>query len=348
MLSDLEQHLHAFFCGKTVLITGATGTMGQSLARRILSYEPRAIRLYSRDEHKQYLMKQAAGDIPQFRFLIGDVRDFDRIQRAVEGVDIVLHTAALKHVPICEYDPFEAVKTNVIGTQNVILACMQNGVKHMLLTSSDKAISPPNTMGATKLLAERLMTASAYAKGTSQTKFTTVRFGNVLGSRGSAINQFIKDMRKGNPLKVTDMNMTRFIMSIDEATTLVLKALLLSQGGDIFVLKMPVIKLGDLIHALIEVNQETKTNRQLDIQTIGLRPGEKMHEELLSEEESKIALEWEEMFVMLPSWCSPSLYPGARSVSVGRYRSNDTPPLSMDEIRLLLTKSKLHDSSLHE
>lgn len=339
-----EEQLRSFFYGKTVLITGATGTMGQALAKRIVGYEPRAIRLFSRDEHKQYLMRRGMGHIPQFRFLIGDVRDLERVKRSVEGVDIVLHTAALKHVPICEYNPFEAVKTNVIGTQNVITASRQAGVKHMLLTSSDKAIEPPNTLGATKLLAERLIIAADYAKGASETKFCAVRFGNVLGSRGSAIHQFIEEIRRQEPVKVTDMKMTRFVMSIDEAVSLVLKALLLSQGGDVFILKMPAVNLGDLIRVLIEEFGEIPGNTTkplIEIQTIGLRPGEKMYEELLSEEESKIALEREDMFILPPWWRTNPEYPEAEPATGGLYSSRDIPPLSVCEIRSLLIKSRL-------
>lgn len=281
------------------------------------------------------MMRQKLGDSPQLRYLIGDVRDLERVNRAVEGVDIVLHTAALKHVPVCEYDPFEAVKTNVIGTQNMILACMQHGVKHLLLTSSDKAIMPPNTLGATKLLAERLMTSSAYAKGTSATVFTTVRFGNVIGSRGSAISQFIESIRTHAPVKVTDMNMTRFIMSIEQAVTLVLKSIVLSHGGDIFVLKMPVVRLGDLVDALIE----SLHGNQQQIEIIGLRPGEKMHEELLSEEEAKGALEREDMFVLPAWWRTDVDYADAAPAKGGSYCSKDVPTLRREEIIELLGDS---------
>ncbi|GIM46469.1 membrane protein [Collibacillus ludicampi] len=344
MLNHFEEQLRAIFQGRTVLITGATGTMGQAMARRILNYEPSTIRLFSRDEYKQYVLKEEIGHIPQYRFLLGDVRDLERVQRAMQGVDIVLHTAALKHLPACEYNPFEAIKTNVIGTQNVIQACLQNNVKKMLLTSSDKAISPENTLGATKLLAERLITAMAHAKGTSSTTFCAVRFGNVLGSRGSVVNRFIEDLRNRQPIKVTDINMTRFMMSIDQAVSLVLKALVLSQGGDVFVLKMPVIRLGDLVDVLIEEFQErVKNNRKSDIkiQTIGIRPGEKMYEELISEEESKIAWEWGDMFVLPPWWNTNPKYPGAIRVSSGLYSSRDIPPLSKKEIKSLLLDSHL-------
>lgn len=339
---QIEEQLFDCFQGKTVLITGATGTMGEALARRIQTYGPRSIRLYSRDEYKQFLLRQALGNSSMFRFLIGDVRDYNRLLRAVEGVDIVLHTAAMKHVPICEYNPFEAVQTNVVGTQNMIMACMHHHVERLLVTSSDKAVSPPNTMGATKLLAERLVTSAAYAKGNAPTRFCSVRFGNVIGSRGSVINIFLKNLLQGEPLQVTDPAMTRFMMSIDQAVSLVLQALVLSLGGDLFVMKMPVVKLGDLIQVLLEKYQKKSgraINEQEAIRIIGKRPGEKMYEELLSEEEGKMALEWEDMFVVLPWWHGNYDYPGAQRFQNGIYTSRDVSPLNKDGLKMLLTNS---------
>jgi FlaA1/EpsC-like NDP-sugar epimerase len=335
MPATMDERLSAFFHEKTVLITGATGTLGQALTQMIIQFDPKSIRLFSRDEYKQYLLYKELGENSKYRFLIGDVRDLDRVLRATEGADIVIHTAALKHVTACEYNPFEAVKTNVIGTQNMITACLQNNVKYMLLTSSDKAISPLNTMGATKLLAERLMTSMAYAKGQSSTTFCTVRFGNVLGSRGSAINRFIEEIKKDKPLKVTDLGMTRFMMSVNQAVSLVLKALLLSKGGDVFVLKMPVVKLGDLIQVLFEAftdSSETKNK----IQIIGPRSGEKMYEELLSEEEAKIALELDDMFVLPPQWKKDHHYASAQPAAKGSHCSKDIPPISINQIKTLL------------
>ncbi|OFW76463.1 MAG: hypothetical protein A2201_06540 [Alicyclobacillus sp. RIFOXYA1_FULL_53_8] len=325
------------FQGKSFLITGGTGTMGQALALRLLQYQPRVIRLFSRDEHKQYVMKQRLGDIPNLRYLIGDVRDYERVSRAVEGIDIVIHTAALKHVPACEYNPFEAVQTNVIGTQNVILACQRQGVQQVLFTSSDKAIAPPNTMGATKLLAERLMIAAAYAHGSSRTTLCSVRFGNVLGSRGSAFLQFIRDLRAGRPVQVTDMDMTRFMMSVEEAVSLVLKALDMAHGGDVFVLKMPVVRLGTVVEALVDQFGKPSDGSLMDqIEVIGPRQGEKMFEELLSDDEAKRALEWEDMFVLPPWWEVRPHYDGAKSTTGEVYTSKSLPVLSLRETKEML------------
>lgn len=346
MKAALDEPLKAAFTGKSVLITGGTGTLGQAVAVRLLQYKPRVVRLLSRDEHKQYVLKQRWGDIPNLRFLLGDVRDYERISRAVEGIDIVLHTAALKHVPACEYNPFEAVQTNVLGTQNVILACQRNGVRQMLLTSSDKAIAPPNTMGATKLLAERLMIAASYARGSSQAKLCAVRFGNVLGSRGSAISQFVRDLRAGRPIQVTDLNMTRFMMTLEEAVSLVLKALLLSQGGDVFVLKMPVVRLGNLVQVMIEQFGDVSAGSALDrVEIIGPRRGEKMFEELLSEEEAKRAWEWEDMFVLPPWWDEDPTYPGTVRATRGVYNSRELSALSMDETKRMLACVSLWDET---
>lgn len=338
--------LQTGFQGKSFLITGGTGTMGQALAMRLLQYKPRVIRLFSRDEHKQYVMKQKLGDIPNLRYLIGDVRDYERVSRAVEGIDIVLHTAALKHVPACEYNPFEAVQTNVLGTQNVILACQRNGVEQVLLTSSDKAIAPPNTMGATKLLAERLMIAAAYAHGSSRTRLCAVRFGNVLGSRGSAFLQFIRDLRAGRPMQVTDMHMTRFMMSVEDAVSLVLKALALAHGGDVFVLKMPVVRLGTVVEALVEqFGNESDGSVSDRIHVIGPRQGEKMFEELLSDDEAKRALEWEDMFVLPPWWEVHPHYGGAANTTGEVYTSKSLPALSLNDTKKMLSRFTFRESS---
>ncbi|MEK3720379.1 polysaccharide biosynthesis protein [Paenibacillus sp. FSL H8-0034] len=347
MLATVDDQLRTMFQGKNVLITGATGTLGEALALHIQAYAPRIIRLFSRDEHKQFLLSQKLGNASLFRFLIGDVRDYERLLRATEDVDIVLHTAAMKHVPICEYNPFEAIQTNVMGTQNVILACIQNKVKKLLVTSSDKAVSPLNTMGATKLLAERLVTAAAYAKGSAPTVFCSVRFGNVIGSRGSVVHTFLRDLKQHKPLRVTDPNMTRFMMSVDQAVALVLKALLLSQGGDVFVLKMPVVRLNDLVRALIEqvwITPDERANAEQAIQIIGVRPGEKTYEDLLSEEEGENALEWKDMFVLPPWWHIDHLYPGATKCKDRIYSSKDLEPLDLDALRSLLHQSRVLES----
>ena len=241
-------------------------------------------------------MMQEMSGIKNIRFLIGDVRDKERIERAMEGIDIVFHIAAMKHVPSCEYNPMEAVKTNVIGTQNVITAAINNNVGKVILTSTDKTISPTNTYGATKLLAERLIVSANYYKGTSNTIFSAVRFGNVMGSRGSVIPLFKKQILENKEITVTDSGMTRFMMTLSQAVDLTLEACVRAQGGEIFVLKMPVINLKDLVDVTIEeVSKKYNINsEQIKIKEIGLRPGEKLYEELMTFEESKNAGDWTE------------------------------------------------------
>ncbi|WP_242965129.1 UDP-N-acetylglucosamine 4,6-dehydratase family protein [Petroclostridium xylanilyticum] len=287
---------------KNILVIGGTGTIGQALTLEILKYNPKVVRIYSRDEYKQFIMQQKLGQHSNIRFLLGDIRDKERLGRAMHGIDIVFHLAALKHVPACEYNPFEAVKTNVMGTQNVIDCAINEQVERVIYTSTDKAINPTNTMGATKLLAERLIAAADYSKGGKRPIFAAVRFGNVMGSRGSVVPLFKEQILKYRYITVTDPEMTRFMMSITEAVNLVLKASLYATGGEVFVLKMPVVRLGELAEAVIEEVCEKyhipKSNVQ--IKQMGLRPGEKMYEELMTDDEYSRAEELDEMFRISP------------------------------------------------
>ncbi|WLR50591.1 polysaccharide biosynthesis protein [Bacillus tianshenii] len=286
--------------GKKILIIGGTGTIGQHLLKTLLTHQPEVIRIFSRDEHKQFELQQKMYKHRNIRYLIGDVRDEKRLIRAMEDIDYVFHLAAMKHVPACEYNPFEAVKTNVIGTQNVIQAATTMDVKRVLFTSTDKAIAPANTYGATKLTAERLISAAEYQKGPKQTIFSSVRFGNVMGSRGSVIPLFKKQIVEEQRITVTNLDMLRYMMTPSQAISLILEANERAYGGEVFVLKMPVIKLKDLVDIIIEeVSKKHNIPRgRIDIQEIGLRPGEKMYEELMTEDEARIALEDEEMFVL--------------------------------------------------
>ncbi|MGE5396028.1 MAG: UDP-N-acetylglucosamine 4,6-dehydratase family protein [Chitinophagales bacterium] len=333
--------------GKNILVIGGTGTIGSRLVRKLLDLEPEVIRIYSRDEHKQFLIQtelslQSGGrptySMGKIRFLLGDVRDKDRLKRAMENIDMVFHLAALKHVPACEYNPFEAVKTNVIGTQNVIECAIEEGVSAVLYASSDKAASPTNTMGATKLLAERLVSTADLYKGPRNVKFFSVRFGNVLNSRGSVIPLFKKQIAAGGPVTVTNPEMTRFIMDVDRAVELMLKSMKVSLGGETFVFKMPVVRIGDVARVMVELSR-----RDVEIQNIGLRPGEKMYEEMLSEEENNRTLEMDDMFVIFPyhSNCGQCQvhYPGARKSSIGSYTSEGQEIMPEAELRALLTKS---------
>lgn len=286
--------------GKKILITGGTGTIGYHLTKRLLEEQPSVIRIFSRDEYKQYKMNQDFQEHSEkMRFLIGDVRDEQRLLRALEGIDYVFHLAAMKQVPSCEYNPFEAVQTNVLGTQNVIQAAINAKVSKVLFTSTDKAISPTNTYGATKLTAERLISAAEFQKGAKRTVFSSVRFGNVMGSRGSVIPLFVKQILESRKITITDPNMLRYMMTPTQAISLMLKANEISSGGEVFVLKMPLVRLGDLAEAIIDaVSAKYNIREYVDVQSIGLRPGEKMYEELMTHDEELVAEETPDMFIV--------------------------------------------------
>lgn len=335
--------MSGFFHDKKILIVGGTGTIGQSLLRRILQDSPKVVRLFSRDEHKQYEMQQEYKEYSNIRYLIGDVRDYDRVLRAMQDIDYVFHAAAMKHVPACEYNPFEAVKTNVIGTQNVILASLEAGIKKTIFTSTDKAIAPTNTYGASKLMAERLISAAQYQAGPSETRFAAVRFGNVMGSRGSVIPLFIKQIEEQRKVTITRKDMSRFMMTLEQATELTLKAMEYAQGGEIFVLKMPVVRLLDLAEVIIE---ETAKKLNIDpseilIEEIGLRPGEKMYEELMTEQEALTAIELEDMFIIPNEFIGKYNYPDKIGNKNRSYSSIDVPAISRMEVRKILKNGLL-------
>ncbi len=290
------------FENKNILVIGGTGTIGQALVNRIVLQKPKVVRIFSRDEFKQHQMQQKLEGFRNIRFLLGDVRDKERIYKAMHGIDVVFDLAALKHVPACEYNPFEAVKTNVLGTQNVIECSIENKVKRVIYASSDKAVSPTNTMGATKLLAERLIVSADYWKGGKTPIFAAVRFGNVVNSRGSVVPLWEEQILNKREITVTDPDMTRFMISIDSAVALTLNACEMAKGGEIFVLKMPVVRLGDLAEAVIGkvCGRHGIPVSEVGIKTIGLRPGEKMYEELMTEDEAQYAVEYDDMYTIQP------------------------------------------------
>lgn len=278
------------FTGKTILITGGTGSFGKNFTKFLLdNYKLKKLIIFSRDEFKQFKMAEEIKD-SRLRFFIGDIRDLPRLQRAFNGVDIVAHAAALKQVPTLEYNPFEAVKTNVLGTQNVIDAAIDNNVKKVLLISSDKAVHPINLYGATKLCAEKLFVA-ANSYSPHKTLFSSVRYGNVVGSRGSIVETLIANEKATGKVRITDPEMTRFWLTLDQSFQLVRFALENMEGGEIFVPRIPSMKLGDLFDAVVPAAKK---------EVIGLRPGEKMHEILLTENESKNALLVNDYYVILP------------------------------------------------
>jgi FlaA1/EpsC-like NDP-sugar epimerase len=338
-----------FLQNKNVLITGGTGSLGRELVRNILQYNPKVIRIFDVDETEQFDFQQELKEHEDVvRYLLGDVRDPERLNRATEGIDVIFHTAALKHVMACEYNPFEAVKTNVLGMQNVIEAAINNNVGKIIFTSSDKAVNPSNTMGTTKLLAEKLMTSANYYKGARDCVFASVRFGNVMGSRGSVIPLFRKQIKAGGPVTITDPTMTRFMMSMSQAVDLVFKSAEMSQGGEVFIFKMPTVNICDLAEVLIAELAPRYGHRPEDIKVeiIGTKPGEKMYEELMTEDEASRSLERDDMFIILPqiedelTKIDVSVY-DAVPIKSKDYVSKDVIPITKDEIKTILMKERI-------
>jgi UDP-N-acetylglucosamine 4,6-dehydratase/5-epimerase len=309
--------------GKIVIVTGGTGTIGSEIVRQLLKTKAKQIRVYSRDEHKQYELKNELNSDDRLRFLVGDIRDKERTDFAFRGVDICFHVAALKHVPVCEYNPFEAVKTNIIGTQNVIDVALRNNVKKVLAISTDKAADPSSVLGTSKLMMERLITAANATIGHDRTRFASVRFGNVLNSRGSVGSLWLQQIQNGQDVTVTDDRATRFFMEVPEAVALVFSALELMQGGEIFVLKMKPAKR--VIEFAEEFIKKHGKGKKIRIKLIGLRPGEKLHETLLTEDESLHTVDIKDMFVILPhnivDMPHLSRYEDAKKAPIGAYRS---------------------------
>jgi len=333
--------MNGLFSGKKILLIGGTGTIGQSLLQYILKDNPEVVRIFSRDEYKQFLLQQEFKEFTNIRYLVGDVRDYSRLERAMQDIDYVFHTAAMKHVPACEYNPFEAVQTNVLGTQNVIQAALACNVKKVIFTSTDKAISPTNTYGASKLMAERLIAAAQYQAGSKPTKFAAVRFGNVMGSRGSVIPLFRWQIENKRKITITCKEMTRFMMSLEQATHLTLKAMEIAHGGEIFVLKMPVIKLWDLANIIID---QTCEKLHIDpgsvgIEEIGLRPGEKMYEELMTEEEARHALEIDDMFIIRNPFLEQHEYGEGLPAKVQSYSSQIVEPVDFQQLVRMIPKA---------
>ncbi|PCJ23205.1 MAG: UDP-N-acetylglucosamine 4,6-dehydratase (inverting) [Flavobacteriales bacterium] len=280
---------------KSILITGGTGSLGKQLTKTIFKKWPKVKRLviYSRDEQKQFQMAQdfSVTDYPAIRYFIGDVRDKDRLIRALEGIDIVIHAAAMKHVHIAEYNPTEAVKTNIDGAQNVIEASLQTGVNNVVALSTDKACAPINLYGATKLASDKLFIAANNIKGSRDLKFSVVRYGNVMGSNGSVIPFFLKKKKEG-VLPITDKNMTRFNISLDGGVDMVLHALEHAMGGEIFIPKIPSYRITDVATA-VDASCEQKE--------VGIRPGEKLHEEMITSSDSFFTYDLGKYYVILPS-----------------------------------------------
>ena len=339
------QDLKNFYEDKAILVTGGVGSIGSEIVRKILEYNPKVVRVLDFNETGLFDLEQEF-QLEKIRPLVGDVRDKERLKRAVEDIDIIFHASALKHVPLCEYNPFEAVKTNILGTQNLIEVAMDEEVEKFILISTDKAVNSVNVMGATKLLAERLTILANFYRGKRKTAFSCVRFGNVLDTRGSVIPLFRKQIQNGGPLTVTDRNMTRFMMRIPKAVELVLKAAKMAEGGEIFVLKMPVLCLGDLTEVMVEelAPKYGYEPTEIKIKIIGRRAGEKLYEELMTEDEAENAYEDEEMFVVLPKTfgimgkLSYKLPDNFKKTQKKEYSSKGVKLLTKEEIRSLLNE----------
>ena len=302
---------------ESVLVTGGTGSFGKKFVEVMLrDYRPHRLVILSRDELKQHEMRAAGLNDPSLRYFIGDVRDVNRLKRAFAGVTVVVHAAALKQVPACEYNPFEAIQTNIMGGRNVIDAAIDVGVRRILALSTDKAVNPINLYGATKLCAEKMFVqANAYA-GTQQTRFSCARYGNVVGSRGSVIPIFL-DQRKRGKITITDPRMTRFWLTLEHGVRFVIRCLEEMHGGEIFVPKIPSMRVLDLAETIAP---------GCEVEQIGIRPGEKLHEVLVSEDESRHTLETEEMFVIQPShpWWKSENWSRATRLPEGFRYSSDT------------------------
>ncbi len=317
---------------KVVLITGGTGSFGKKLTRILLDeYHPAKIIVFSRDELKQHEMRSAGFNANNLRYFIGDVRDRDRLKRAFEGVDVVVHAAALKQVPACEYNPMEAIKTNILGSSNVVDAALDAGVERVIALSTDKAVNPVNLYGATKLAAEKLFVQSNSYAGGRETRFSCVRYGNVVGSRGSVVPIFLRQRENGE-VTVTDDRMTRFWISLEQGVRFVIRCAEQMHGGEVFVPKIPSMSIMELAKAMAP---------NANISVIGIRPGEKLHEVLISEDEARTTVELDDMFVVQPAealWFGRDWEKKGRLITEEyRYASNtNTLWLDVDQINSII------------
>jgi FlaA1/EpsC-like NDP-sugar epimerase len=320
------------FKGKKILITGGTGSIGIGIIRQLLKYKPAAIRIFTNDENSIFEVKRMIGEQPNFTFLMGDVRDRERLNLAIRNVDIVFHTAAMKHVDICEQNPFDTVKTNVIGTSNILEASLIENISKFILISTDKATHPTTTLGASKLLAERLtLNASAY-RGKGKTVFSIVRFGNVIGSRGSVFQIFLQQIKNQVPLTVTDSRMTRFIMSLSEAAHMILKVTCIAKDGEIFILKMPAVRIEELAKTMRSVLSNRFANKKLPpIKISKARERERLNEFLITPDELTFCHDIGGMYKI-------SLHKNKKSVPTKQFDSNTATKISQEKLRYIINE----------
>ena len=327
--TDIQELLQPLV-GKTVLVTGGTGSFGRAFVKYALQCDLAKLIVFSRDEQKHYRMRQDCSD-PRLRFFVGDIRDRDRLRTAFRDVDVLIHAAAMKHVPICEYNPIEAVQTNIGGAKNIIEVAIESGIRHVLALSTDKAVSPVNLYGASKLCMEKLFIAANAYVGSRATRFSLVRYGNVMGSAGSVIPLFLRQRQSG-ALTITDSRMTRFWIDMDGAVRLVLRGLQVMRGGEIFVAKLPTTDIGTLAEAVAP---------GVPRRNIGIRPGEKLHETLISADECRRTRDLGDVLVVWPEF---SFHEGSRAprpgdaLPEGFVYSSDRPELrlNLDEAKRLL------------
>jgi FlaA1/EpsC-like NDP-sugar epimerase len=330
------------FKGRSVLITGACGTVGTELTRQVLEAGAERIVCVDNNETELFFLQEKYKAGGAVRCYLADIRDREALTQRMQGVEIVLHAAALKHVGLCEDSPAQAIRTNIEGTQNVIDAALANRVERVIFTSSDKAVNPTNVMGTSKLMGERLMTAASLNNRNCETVFASTRFGNVLGSRGSVVPLFKRQIEAGGPVTLTDRSMTRFIMTLEEAVELVLRSAFMATGGEVFVTKMPVARIEDIA---THMAQALSGDNPVKITEIGAKPGEKMYEELMNDEEVRRTWETGDFFVVLPALAGDyeELYP----ISVGRqkadrpYNSSVEPAMTADDLARYFTEKKI-------
>ena len=348
-----------FFKNKRILVTGACGTVGSEIIRLMLenTYDPEEVVGLDNNESGLFFLEQKFLKYPHAHFSLADIRDYEKLRRKMKGIDIVFHAAAFKHVVLCERSPYEAVQTNIHGVQNIINAAIDSGVERVIFCSSDKAVNPTNVMGTSKLMGERLITAANSNYLGKGTIFASTRFGNVLGSSGSVIPIFKKQIEQGGPVTLTDPSMTRFVMSIEQAVRLVLASASLAKGGEVFITKMPIARIEDLARVMIRhlaplygIDKD-----EIELATIGMKPGEKLYEELMSSEEIRRAVELADYFVVLPAF--RGLY---RMISYDYedqvsgevttpYNSNNDTALTESELHdFLITNNLLEPTSLFD
>ncbi len=341
----MENNDRKLFSNKRILVTGGTGSFGHQIVDRLLGEEPAEIRIFSRDEDKQVRMSEQYGMGHQYprraalNFVIGDVRNRESVRDAVRGIDIIFHAAALKQVPLCEYHVWEAVQTNVVGAQNVIQSALEENVEKVVAVSTDKAVKPVNAMGMTKSIQEKLFTAANFHKTGKRTIFVCVRYGNVVGSRGSVIPLFRRQIESGGPVTITDARMTRFILTLPEAIDLVFRAVRVGVGGEIFVLKICAALVMDIAEVMVE---SLSREKDIAVQTVGIRPGEKIHEVLVSEAEAVRTIEDDSTFLILPQIdleSTKSFYSKDSVVKFSEYTSETAKRLTKEEIRSVLLDS---------